>query len=149
MPFDTEAVAELSQPDSPPEPAPPEPAPQEAEAPRRGRPWVKGQSGNPSGRPTEAQLAATIAHALIDRKAAALTRKLIEFALKGDPTALRVCFDRLIPPRRDTPALLPLPSRISEEDTRQALTVLTNPAALTPAQREALLRLVKVASALG
>jgi hypothetical protein len=37
----------------------------------------------------------------LDGEAEALTRKAIERALEGDTTALRLCLDRLLPPRKD------------------------------------------------
>ena len=102
MPFDADPALECPR----PEPAAvPTASPAQAPPPQapRGRPWTRGQSGNPAGRParsasSEARRAATVAHAVIDRNAAALTRKLVELALQGDPTALRLCFDRLTPP---------------------------------------------------
>jgi hypothetical protein len=71
--------------------APPEPV-----APR-GRPWVKGQSGNPAGRPSRARQAAIVAEALIQRKTVPLTNKVLELALGGDRIALRACVDRIAP----------------------------------------------------
>ncbi len=69
-----------------------------------GRPFVKGQSGNPSGRPVGARHRATMAaEALLDGDAENLTRKAIELALAGDMTAMRLCLERLVPPRRDRP----------------------------------------------
>ncbi len=38
-----------------------------------------------------------------------LTQKAIQMALDGDPMALRLCLDRLCPPRRDRPVSFPLP----------------------------------------
>lgn len=77
--------------------------------PRRqatGKPFVKGQSGNPSGRPIGARHKATLAaEALLDGQAEGLTQKAIEKALEGDTTALRLCLERLVPPRRDRPVV--------------------------------------------
>lgn len=61
-----------------------------------------GQSGNPSGRPKGARHKSTLAiEALLDGEAEALTRKAIELALAGDMQALRLCMDRVAPPRKD------------------------------------------------
>ncbi len=70
----------------------------------RGRPFRKGQSGNPAGRPKGSRNIATrIAAALLDGEAEALTRKAIELALAGDPVALRLCLDRILGVRRGRP----------------------------------------------
>ena len=47
--------------------------------------------------------ATVAAEALLDGEAEALTRKAVEMALAGDGTALRLCLDRIIPPRRERP----------------------------------------------
>ncbi len=68
----------------------------------RGRPFEKGQSGNLAGRPRGSRNRATQAmQQLLDGEARALTRKAVELALGGDTTALRMCLDRLLAPRRD------------------------------------------------
>ena len=69
---------------------------------QRGRPFVKGQSGNPAGRPRRPRMGSTIAVQLaIEGAAEALGRKAVELALGGDAAALRLCLDRLMPSRRD------------------------------------------------
>jgi Family of unknown function (DUF5681) len=73
-----------------------------AVAKQRGRPFVKGQSGNPAGKPKGARNRSTIAaELLLEGEARALTRKAIELGLAGDTTALRLCLERLVPPRKD------------------------------------------------
>ena len=80
---------------------------------QRGRPFARGKSGNPKGRPKGARNNATvIAEALLDGEANAITRKLIEKAKEGDTTALRLCLDRLLPPRRRRPVAFKLPTKI-------------------------------------
>jgi hypothetical protein len=69
---------------------------------QRGRPFVKGQSGNPAGRPPKSRNNSTKAiQVLLDGEAQALIRKAVELALEGNTTALRMCLDRLMVPRRD------------------------------------------------
>ena len=98
-----------------------------APAKPRGRPWVKGQSGNLGGRPSRARQAAYVAEALIARKTVPLTGKLIELALLGDRTALRLCLDRIAPPRREPPIDLELPPTIaSRADLLLALTTIAD-----------------------
>lgn len=47
--------------------------------------------------------------ALLEGQHKALTEKAVELALSGDMTALRLCLDRLAPPRRDAPIRMSLP----------------------------------------
>src|SRR3954447_18748255 len=83
--------------------------------------WKPGQSGNPNGRPKGARHRATIAaEALFDGESEALTRRCIEAALSGDPTALRLALDRILPPRRDRPVNFPLPPIQTLADVRAA-----------------------------
>ena len=77
---------------------------------RRGRPLEKGRSGNPAGRPPGTGKRATQAmQLLLDAEAQALTRKAVELALDGNTTALRICLDRIGPPRRER--VVPISSR--------------------------------------
>ena len=64
---------------------------------QRGLPFEKGRSGNPAGRPRGCRNRSTqAAQLLLQGEAEALTRKAVELALGGDPTALRLCLDRVI-----------------------------------------------------
>ena len=72
--------------------------------------FSKGTSGNPSGRPAGSRNHATLLmESLLEGEAEQLTRKAIELALAGDITALRLCLERLVPPRKDRPIHLLLP----------------------------------------
>lgn len=69
-----------------------------------------GQSGNPGGRPKGGLNKATLtSQALLDGEAEALTRKVVELAKSGNPVALRLCLERLLPPRKDRPITFALP----------------------------------------
>ena len=57
---------------------------------------------------------------LLEGEHEALTRKAIEKALEGDMTALRLCLDRLSPPRKDSPISITLPTVKSVNDALQA-----------------------------
>ena len=86
-----------------------------------GRRFQPGVSGNPAGRPKGARNKSTLAaEALLDGEAEALTRKAVEMALGGDTVALRLCLERLMPPRRDRPVAVPLPQIASPEDATKA-----------------------------
>src|SRR6516225_5231757 len=81
-----------------------------------------GQSGNPAGRPKGARNRSTIAaESLLEGEAEALTRKAIQLALAGDVTALRLCIERLVPPRKDRPISLELPPITSAADASNAV----------------------------
>ena len=70
----------------------------------------KGASGNPHGRPAGARNKALLAmEALLDGEAEAITRVAVDKAKEGDTTALRLCLERILPPRKDRPVSLSLP----------------------------------------
>ena len=67
----------------------------------RGRPFEPGQSGNPKGRPKGSRNAVTLlAETLLDGEAEAIIRKLVEEALSGSPSAMRLALERMLPPKR-------------------------------------------------
>jgi hypothetical protein len=108
----------------------------------------KGQSGNPNGRPLGARNKATeTAELLLDGEAEALTRKALELALKGDPAVLRLCLDRIIPPRRGRPVQLPVPPVRGAADlggTMAAITTAATGGAITPGEAAELARVVEI-----
>ena len=114
---------------------------------QRGRPFPKGRSGNPRGRPPGARNAATVvAEQLLDGEAEALTRKVIEAAKGGDMVALRICLDRILPPRRERPVRFKLPELGSAADASKAMAAITTAVAngeLTPDEAGELSRLVE------
>jgi hypothetical protein len=84
--------------------------------------WPKGTSGNPSGRPPGSRNKATLAmEALLEGEADQLTRKAIEMALQGNPVALRLCLERLLPARKDRPIELNLPPVQSAKQISEAM----------------------------
>ncbi len=61
---------------------------------------------------------------LLEGEHEALTRKAIEKALEGDMTALRLCLDRIAPPRKDAPISISLPPVSSAADAVVASSAL-------------------------
>ena len=108
----------------------------------------KGQSGNPRGRPIGARNKATeTAEILLDGEAEALTRRAVERALAGDGMALRLCLERIIPPRRGRPVRLDLPPLRSAGDLGGTMAAITNAAiggAITPGEAAELARVVEI-----
>lgn len=89
--------------------------------------WHKGQSGNPAGRPHGARNKSTLlVQALLDGEAEALGRKIIEMAFAGDITALRLCLERILPPRRDMLLRLDLPTIETAADIVRYQSALLN-----------------------
>lgn len=88
----------------------------------RGRPF---ESGNP-GRPKGARHKVTIAvEALLQGEHEKLTRVAIDKALEGDMVALRLCLERIAPPRKDAPVSISLPSvRTAADAVEASATVL-------------------------
>ena len=93
--------------------------------------------GNP-GKPAGARHKATRAvEALLDGEAQTLSRKAVELALEGDTTALRLCLERIAPPRKDSPVTFDLPKMKSAGDAAGAAAAILQAVAsgeLTPIQ---------------
>ena len=56
------------------------------------------------------------AEELLDGEAEALTRKAIDLALNGDPMALRLCLERILPPLKERPVDIVLPVLTGPKD---------------------------------
>lgn len=89
--------------------------------------FVKGQSGNPSGKPLGTLNHVTRqAQALLDENAKAITEACVALALVGDMTAIRLCLDRIIPIRKSRPIVFDLPKIETPADVVVVFDVLTN-----------------------
>jgi len=112
-----------------------------------GRPFKPGQSGNPAGRPKGTRNAVTRAvEALLDGEAEKLTRKAIDLGLAGDMAALRLCVDRIIPPRKDRHVDFALPAMNEPVDAVKGLASIVAAVAsgeLTPSEASELTKLVE------
>jgi hypothetical protein len=91
-----------------------------------GKPFRRGESGNPAGKPKGTRHRATmLAERLLEGEAEAIVRKVIERAKQGDTTALRLCIDRLVAPRRERPVHFAIPELSSAGDASKAMAAIT------------------------
>lgn len=107
----------------------------------RGR-FAAGNAGKPRGTRHRATRAV---EELLDDEAARITRRAVELALAGDSVALRLCLERIAPPRREAPVDADLPPIRSAADLPGAMAALleaVTSGGLTVAEAERLARLV-------
>ena len=122
-------------------------APIETTAPKQRRGFQPGQSGNPAGRPKGARNKTTLAvEALLDGEAEAISRKAIAMAKGGDMAAIRLCMDRIVPPRKDRPIPFPMPKMETAADAVKASAAVIAAVAegeLTPSEAAELTTMVE------
>jgi len=106
----------------------------------RGRGFQKGRSGNPAGRRIGSRNKTTLAAAaLLAGESEALTRKAVELALVGDPMAMKLCIERILPPCRERTVKFALPPIESPSDIAAAMKAVTSAlanGAITPGEAE-------------
>ena len=102
--------------------------------------------GNP-GRPKGTRLRVTRAvEELMDGEAEALTRKAIDLALEGDMAALRLCIERIAPPRKDVPVKFDLPAITHAQEASDAAAAVLQAVSdgdLTPTEGATVMGLVE------
>ena len=112
--------------------------------------WPKGTSGNPAGRPPGSRNRSTaLLEELLEGEGEQLIRKAVELALQGDTNALRLCIDRLVPPRKDRLINLDLPPVQTANDISHAMTSVVAAIAegrITPNEGEAVANLLSIQS---
>src|ERR1700730_10222968 len=84
--------------------------------------FKKGQSGNPAGpaRGTRHKIT-MLAEKLLEDDRDAIVRAVIAAAKGGDPTAMRLCVERLVPLRKGRPVVFDLPAIETAADVANAL----------------------------
>ena len=102
--------------------------------------------GNP-GRKRGARHKATVAaQALLDGEAEQITRVAVNAALAGDATALRLCLERIAPPRKDAPVNFDLPRMETTSDAARAAGAILSACGageLTPLEAASVMQLVE------
>ena len=109
---------------------------------RKGR-FAKGNPGQPKGSRHRATLAA---EALLDGEAESLTRTAIDAAHAGSDVALRLCLERIIPPRKVRPIKFELPPLKTAADGPVAIAAIADAAAagdLTTDEADGFVRMVE------
>lgn len=105
--------------------------------------FAAGNPGKPRGTRHKATRAAL---ALLDGEAEALTRQAVKMALGGDGAALRLCLERIAPPRRDAPVQFDLPRMETARDAAKAAGAVLEAVAegdLTPTEGAHIVALVE------
>jgi Family of unknown function (DUF5681) len=112
---------------------------------KQGR-FKKGVSGNPSGRPSGSRNRVNLAlEELLDGEADAIVRKAVEKAKEGDSIALRLCLERILPPRKERLINFALPPINAPADALKATSALIAAVAngdVTPSEAAELSKLV-------
>jgi hypothetical protein len=102
--------------------------------------------GNPGKAKGTRHRATRLVEEAIDGAADKLVDRLVKLALDGDPAAMKLAMDRLVPPRRDAPVTFRLPRMQTAGDATKAMSTIVGAVAkgeLTPAEGERLARLVE------
>lgn len=105
--------------------------------------FAGGNGGKPKG---TRHKATRVALALLDGEAEAITRQAVEQALAGDTTALRLCLERIAPPRKDAPVQFDLPRMGSAADAAKAAGAVLDAVAcgdLTPIEGAQIMGLIE------
>lgn len=113
----------------------------------RGRPFERGQSGNPAGRPRGARNSSTLlAQALVADATDELVQRFIAEARNGNMPALLLAIKRILPQCRPPPLQFKLPTLESPADASRAInSILAGLAAgeLTESEVKTLIGLVE------
>jgi hypothetical protein len=109
--------------------------------------FQKGQSGNPAGRPRGSRNKATIRlHELLEQKAEQIVKKAVGMAIAGNIGALRLCLDRLVPPRANRPVVCEVPRLEKAADAVGAIAGLASAATAGDVSADEAAKLAKVVS---
>jgi hypothetical protein len=108
-----------------------------------------GKSGNPKGRPKGSKNKATLlAMSILDEEAENITRAIVQKAVSGDETAMRLCFERLVGKVKGRPVNLDLGDLQTGRALRIAharISVALGKGVITPDEANALIPLLESA----
>ena len=84
-----------------------------------------GQSGNPAGRPPGARNKKTLEmEELLAQRAEAMVTSILDRAERGDPAAMRLCMERVLPTGANRPVAIELPPVETPDDVAAATRVV-------------------------
>ncbi|MBL6457835.1 hypothetical protein JMJ55_21075 [Belnapia sp. T6] len=122
--------------------------PENAEPKQRGRPFERGQSGNPAGKPKGTRHKALIALDAIGTEGAEdVLRKVVEDAKAGDMRAAEILLRRVWPERKGRLVELDLPPVATAADAVKAAAAIVAAVAtgeLTPEEAQAVAGVVEI-----
>jgi Family of unknown function (DUF5681) len=85
-----------------------------------------GQSGNPAGRPPGSLNKKTIAlEEAFEEHVEEILKEVVSRAKEGEKSAMRLCMERMLAPKRERPVAIDLPVIEGPADARKALAVVT------------------------
>lgn len=102
--------------------------------------------GNPGKQPGTTLKSTRAVEDLMNGERDKLSRKAIDLALDGDTTALRLCLERIAPPRKDGPVRFDLPSIGSAQEASDAAAAVLQAVAdgeLTPLEGATVMGLIE------
>ena len=109
--------------------------------------FSKGHTANRNGRPKGSRNKTTVmAQSLLDSQVEQLVGKAIELALSGDASMLRLCVERLVPTKRDTPVSLRLPEIQCCDDAKtgmQEIIKAVSTGVLTPEEGDRIIAILE------
>jgi hypothetical protein len=115
---------------------------------QRGRPFPRGVSGNPLGKPRGARHRITLlAEQIMQDDAEDVVRAVLTAAKAGDMVAARLILDRILPARRGRPIVFALPPVRTAADLPRALANIAAAVAtgkLTPEEGQAVAAVLEV-----
>jgi hypothetical protein len=104
------------------------------------RPWQKGESGNPAGRPPKGYATADKLRAALAEEVPAILERLVAAAMRGDIAAARTILERVLPPLKavEAPVILaPLLGTLTDQG--RSILQATGSGGLAPGQAAQLL----------
>jgi Family of unknown function (DUF5681) len=88
-------------------------------------PFVKGQSGNPAGRPVGSRNKVNLTmEPVFTANGEAIIERVVEHAKAGNPVAMRLCMDRLVPMGKHRPLGFQLPPMETGADVHAAIAAI-------------------------